>query len=71
MSHASSSIRGGGLRTLPPQGSAEYVRGRVSLGSSLRRWEFGLLPAAIWLIVFYGYPVAGSLIESVTSFISP
>ncbi len=37
----------------------------------MRRWEFGLLPAAIWLIVFYGYPVAGSLIQSVTSFISP
>lgn len=37
----------------------------------LRRWELALLPAAIWLVVFYGYPVAGSLVQSVTSFVQP
>jgi putative spermidine/putrescine transport system permease protein len=36
-----------------------------------RRWELGLVPAAVWLLVFYGYPVAGSLVQSVTSFVPP
>jgi putative spermidine/putrescine transport system permease protein len=37
----------------------------------IRRWDFAVVPAALWVAVFYGYPVIGSLVTSFTSFVSP
>ena len=37
----------------------------------LRRWELAVLPAVLWVGVFYGYPVVGSIVASLNSFVEP